>query len=74
MSTPQSNYAGIWLYPGSGRGEHFTHDQPAYDHREADATTAMRHVVIDQDGEQVGLWIPADWSDDQAREALQSNW
>ncbi len=74
MSTPQSNYAGIWLYPGQGRGEQFTHDEPGYDHPHAEGTTPMRHVVVEQEGEQVGLWVPATWSDDQAREALQTDW
>ena len=50
MSTPQSNYAGIWLYPGQGRGEQFTHDEPGYDHPHAEGTTPMRHVVIEQEG------------------------
>lgn len=74
MSISPGRYSGIWLYPGSGRGERFTHDQPDYDHEESEASTAMRHVLLDQDGEQVGIWVPATWTDDQAREALETNW
>lgn len=34
----------------------------------------MRHALIERDGTSVAVWIPADWTDQQAREALENNW
>lgn len=74
MSMSQGNYSGIWLYPGSGRGEQFSHHESGYDHPESGGTTPMRHVVLVQGGDEVGVWVPVSWTDDQAREALETNW
>ncbi|MFD2649066.1 hypothetical protein ACFSX5_14855 [Devosia albogilva] len=74
MSMSQGEYSGIWLYPGSGRGEPFSHHEADYDHAEPGGTTPMRHLVLNQHGERVGVWVPASWTDDQAREALETNW
>ena len=68
-------YSGIWLHPGTGRGEQFTHSEADYDHPEGgDGTIPMRHVVLERSGEKTGLRVPASWTDEQAREALESDW
>ena len=78
MSAPEEKFTGVWLHQGDRRGEDFSHTADQYDHggEESGSTgaTPMRHIYVDQDGSKVGVWVPADWSEDQAREALQTNW
>ena len=77
MSAPDVNFTGRWLHTGDWQGKEFSHELAEYHHDEspgATGATPMRHAEIDREGKTVGVWIPADWTDDQAREALESNW
>lgn len=77
MSNPKADYTGRWLHQGDWHGKEFSHELPEYEHDEspdAPGATPMRHAHIERDGKQVGVWVPASWSDDQAREALETNW
>ena len=76
MSAPQNQFTGTWLDAGPQRGQQFTHAEAEYDHAQegGTGTTAMRHAYVQQNGQTVGVWVPAEWSDEQAREALESNW
>lgn len=74
MDHPAQNFTGIWLHEGDRQGSDFSHEQSAFDHTDEAATTAMRHAVVEREGKPVGVWVPASWSDEQAREALESNW
>ncbi|QQR40919.1 hypothetical protein [Devosia rhizoryzae] len=76
MSAADNQFTGTWLDAGRQRGQQFSHTHSQYDHAEegASGSTPMRHAHVEQNGEKVGVWVPADWSDDQAREALESNW
>lgn len=76
MSAADNQFTGTWLHSGTQKGQQFTHHQSQYEHgaEESSGATPMRHALIDQDGKQVGVWVPADWTDDQARAALETNW
>lgn len=77
MSAPEEKYAGRWLHHGERQGKQFDHELPEYEHDESPAasgTTPMRHAMVERNGDKVGVWIPADWSDEQAAKALESNW
>ena len=74
MSDHKIDFSGTWLHSGERRGQDFSHHSGQYDHEDADGTTAMRHALVEQEGQKVGVWVPSDWSDEQAREALESNW
>lgn len=76
MSEAKTHFLGTWLLEGQGQGQDFSHHSDQYDHAHADGSgsTAMRHVMVEQEGQKVGVWVPSDWSDDQAREALETNW
>ena len=77
MSATEGKYTGLWLHHGEWQGKEFSHELPEYHHDEhpgAEGATQMRHAEVESDGTKVAVWVPADWSDDQVREALQSNW
>lgn len=77
MSAPADIFTGRWLHHGDWHGQEFSHELAEYDHDEspgASGTTAMRHAVVESNGTSVAVWVPAHWSDEQAREALDSNW
>ena len=77
MSVLEQGYTGKWLHEGEWRGKEFSHELAEYHHDEspgAEGATPMRHVTLDRDGKMVGVWIPADWTDEQALQALDSNW
>lgn len=76
MSAATQEFTGIWLDAGARRGTDFSHAEDQYDHREAESegSTPMRHAFVEQEGGRVGVWVPASWSDEQARQALESNW
>ena len=77
MSASKQNYSGKWLHAGNWHGKDFSHEFAEYDHDEhpgGAGATKMRHVTVEQDGQAVGVWVPADWNDDQVRSALNSNW
>ena len=77
MTAPNETYTGRWLHHGDWHGKEFSHELAAYDHDEspgAEGRTPMRHAMVEREGGTVGVWIPADWTDDQAREALETNW
>ena len=76
MSASDNQFTGTWLHTGRQQGQQFSHDKSEYEHGagEASGATPMRHALVEQGGQQVGVWVPADWTDDQARAALESNW
>jgi hypothetical protein len=77
MSIAQEKFTGRWLHHGDWHGKEFSHELAEYEHDEspgATGATPMRHAHLEREGKQVGVWVPASWSDDQAREALESNW
>lgn len=77
MTDEDEKFAGRWLHHGEWQGKEFSHELPEYDHDESpgnNGSTQMRHAFIDREGSQVGVWVPADWTDEQAREALEANW
>lgn len=77
MTETKGKFAGRWLHHGDWHGKEFSHEMPEYDHDESPGSsgaTPMRHALIDRDGSKVGVWVPADWTDEQAREALETNW
>jgi len=70
-------FTGIWLHEGDWRGKDFTHELSEYDHDEhpgGQGSTKMRHALVEQEGRQVGIWVPVGWSDAQVKQALESNW
>ena len=77
MNEDQGKFAGRWLHHGEWHGKEFAHEMPEYDHDERPGgvgSTAMRHAVVNQMGSNVSVWIPASWTEEQAREALENNW
>lgn len=77
MNDNKPKFTGKWLHDGDWRGKDFSHELAQYDHDEhpgSAGATKMRHCVIDQDGQNIGVWVPAHWTDQQARDALTSNW
>jgi hypothetical protein len=76
MSAPNEAFTGIWLHDGDTRGHNFSHAEAQFDHagEESNASTRMRHALIDQNGTQVGVWVPEHWSEEQVRQALETNW
>jgi len=74
MTDPKIHFLGTWLHSGERRGQDFSHHSDQFDHEDDEGTTSMRHAFIEQEGQQVGVWVPSDWTDDQVREALESNW
>ncbi|SFV36160.1 hypothetical protein SAMN05216456_2357 [Devosia crocina] len=70
MNDNEQRFTGKWLQDGDRRGSEFSHDAAEFDNDE----TTMRFVTVEQDGQQVSVWAPADWTDDQVREALTTNW
>lgn len=77
MSEIKDGFVGKWLHHGDWHGRDFTHALPTYDHDESpgpDGATQMRHAVLETGTGLVGVWVPARWSDEQALEALESNW
>ena len=83
MSSSDGKYTGVWLHHGSRRGQAFSHTDAEFDHAddhqsggspESGASTRMRHVFVDQEGSKVAVWVPENWSEDETRKALESNW
>ena len=75
MTDITSNFTGRWLYTGERQGKDFSHQAAEYHHAEQSGpSTKMRHAIVEQEGQQVGVWVPSDWTDDQVRDALTSNW
>lgn len=77
MSTSEETFTGKWLHTGDRRGKDFSHEFAEYDHDEhpgMPGATRMRHASVDQDGRQVSVWVPAEWTDEQVRTALTTNW
>lgn len=77
MSETKQGFTGKWLHTGDWHGKDFRHELSEYDHDEHPGNTGatkMRHATIDQEGQQVSVWVPADWSDEQVRKALATNW
>lgn len=77
MSDNQQNFTGKWLHTGEWQGKEFSHELADYDHDEhpgGTGATKMRHATVDQEGQKVGVWVPADWTDEQAASALENNW
>ena len=77
MSVSTDKFTGRWLHHGDWHGKDFSHELAEYHHDEspgASGATPMRHAVIEHDGNQVGVWVPTSWSDDEVNEALKSNW
>ena len=77
MTDNKGQFAGRWLHHGDRHGEEFSHEKPEFEHDGSpgdDDPTPMRHAFIERDGSKVGVWVPADWTDEQAREALETNW
>jgi len=83
MSSSDHKYTGVWLHEGSRRGQAFTHSDAEYHHAEdpqdtgnqqPGGATRMRHVHVDQEGSKVGVWVPEGWSEEETRQALESNW
>lgn len=77
MTDTTGKFAGCWLHQGAWHGTEFSHEMPVYDHDKNpgdNGPTLMRHALIDRDGSKVGVWVPAEWTDEQAREALEANW
>tara|TARA_R110002020_G_scaffold161283_7_gene346247 strand:+ start:687 stop:920 length:234 start_codon:yes stop_codon:yes gene_type:complete len=77
MTDSEGKFAGRWLSHGERLGTEFSHEKPDFENEgnpDDSGATPMRHAVIDRDGSKVGVWVPADWTDDQAREALEENW
>lgn len=77
MPQVPTEFIGRWLHEGDWKGKEFSHALPHYDHDEqpgGTGATAMRHTLIAHDGDSVGVWVPAHWTDDQAAEALSENW
>jgi len=80
MSDADQNFTGIWLHNGSRQGQAFSHTANNYDHSDDNesqaptGSTRMRHVFVEQDGQKVGVWVPESWSEEEAREALETNW
>lgn len=77
MTDTKEKFVGRWLHHGDWQGNQFSHERPRYDHDESPGgggSTPMRHALIERDGSKIGVWVPAHWSDQQAREALEANW
>jgi hypothetical protein len=74
MNDSKVHFLGTWLAEGNRRGEDFSHHADQYNHDHGSGTTPMRHALVEQDGQTVGVWVPKDWTDEQAQEALNSNW
>lgn len=74
MEDHSQSFTGVWLHAGEMRGQHFSHNQAVYDHNEGGSRTSLKHAFVDQNGQEVGVWVPATWSDDEVAEALNSNW
>lgn len=77
ISKPEQNFTGKWLHSGDWQGKDFSHEFAEYDHDEHPGTrvaTKMRHATVEEEGQQISVWVPADWTDDQVKEALTSNW
>nr|WP_314258384.1 hypothetical protein [uncultured Devosia sp.] len=67
----------VWLHAGDWRGNEFSHELPTYEHDESPGsvgTTAMKHIEVARDSGSIGVWVPAEWTDDQVLEALENNW
>ena len=76
MTTQDTPYTGRWLHDTDQRGKDFSHSSQDYEHTD-DASSdpvKMRHAVVRQGERQVKVWAPADWTEDQITEALESNW
>ncbi|WP_108461546.1 hypothetical protein [Devosia naphthalenivorans] len=76
MSATEGKYTGLWLHHGDWEGKEFSHELAEYHHDEhpgAVGATEMRHAVVEHDGAEIAVWVPAHWSDEQARQALESN-
>lgn len=77
MTNSNEKFAGRWLHHGDWNGKEFSHEMPEYDHDEGpggEGSTPMRHALIECDSSKVGVWVPAHWTDQQVREALEANW
>ena len=82
MTTKTDDFTGIWLHEGERRGQAFSHTQGNYDHAHEGAdeasqqppSTAMKHITVDQEGRSVSVWVPADWSEEDARKSLETDW
>ena len=77
MSASKQNFTGTWLHTGDWQGKEFSHEFGEYDHDEhpgSTGATKMRHATVEQGGQKVSVWVPADWTDDQVQTALTSNW
>jgi len=77
MSDIEQKFTGRWLHHGDWNGKDFSHVLAEYDHDEspgAEGATRMRHAHLEQEGQQMAVWVPADWTDEQVRQALESNW
>lgn len=67
-----NEFTGRWLSQGERHGTDFTHSSSEYEHD--GEYSPMRHAYVEQEGTRVGVWVPASWSDEEARAALESNW
>lgn len=77
MNDNKQNFSGKWLHTGAWQGKDFSHELAEYDHDEHPGTsgaTKMRHTTVDQQGHKVGVWVPANWTDEQVQDALTTNW
>lgn len=76
MSSAETEFTGRWLHEGDRKGQDFTHSAAHYDHPESEgaSTTRLRHTYVNQEGRQLGVWVPDHWSEEQVTEALETNW
>jgi hypothetical protein len=76
MSAADSDFTGLWLHDGEKRGQAFSHSAAEYEHSEVEGgqSTRLRHAYVDQEGNKVGVWVPAHWTEEQVTKALETNW
>lgn len=76
MSDTNHQFTGKWLHTGERQGKDFSHDRAEFEHAEQIGTeaTKMRHATIEQEGRTVDVWVPDNWTDDQVKEALTTQW
>lgn len=77
MTDQEQKFTGRWLHHGDWQGKDFSHVLAEYEHDESPGGTGitpMRHAHVEQEGKQVAVWVPAEWTDEQATAALEQNW
>lgn len=77
MSAKDQDFTGRWLHQGEKFGQDFAHSSADYAPKEGEGSEGevpMRHVHVEREGGKVGVWVPAGWTEEQARDALESNW